>query len=191
MKRNCSNRCGKKAAFITPIGKAFCSTECCTSFAANVVKKERVTAERQNRKETKKRKDRLNDTVSFWTKKAQVAFNAYIRERDLNQPCISCDSFLNAPGGVGGYWDCGHYRSVGSCKELRFEPLNAHKQCKKCNRYLSGNVVEYRARLKERIGQDKLDWVEGPHKLNRYRVDDLKAIEANYKQLKKDLKNGV
>ena len=46
--------------------------------------------------------------MSHWTKKAQVAFNAYIRERDILEPCISCGKHDHEikSSGVGGKWDC-------------------------------------------------------------------------------------
>lgn len=154
------------------------------------MKKERLKAEKQQRAETRKRKAKLNDTIPVWKKKAQASFNAYIRERDRHQPCISCGKPPTNTESLGGDWDCGHYRSVGACPELRFEPLNAHKQCKHCNSFLSGNIVEYRKGLIERIGQKKLDWVEGNHELKRYRVDELKQIDAHFKKLKKELLNG-
>jgi hypothetical protein len=188
MKANCAVRsCKNKAVFRTPLGKAFCSTECCTSFAANIVKNEKQVKKKAEDKVWREKKRKLNDTVPVWTKKAQAAFNAYIRARDRNLCCISCGSSSPNHSDSGGLWDCGHYRSVGSCPELRFEPLNAHKQCKKCNQFLSGNVVDYRIRLKDKIGDKKLEWLEGGHEPKRYRVDDLKAIEAKYKSMLKEL----
>jgi hypothetical protein len=121
------------------------------------------------------------------TRDAQQAFNAYIRERDRNRPCISCGTYT--PGGdpLGGVWDCSHYRSVGACPELRFEELNAHKGCKNCNRDKSGNIVEYRVSLVQRLGQEAVDWLEGPHDPKRYTIDDLKAIKTKYRALKRDI----
>lgn len=170
--------------------KAFCSSRCATKYAAEVIRKEKVQQVKRIKADTRARKKALDDTVPNWTKKAQKAFNAYIRERDKNLTCISCGTASPQHVGTGGLWDCGHYRSVGSCPELRFEELNAHKQCKKCNSFLSGNVVEYRINLKHRIGEEKLEWLEGPHKARRYRVEELKEIEKKYKEKLKALKNG-
>ena len=186
--RKCSVRgCKKDAKFTTPNLKAFCSMSCMTSYAASVVRKEKQIKKLKVKRDLKKRKDKLDETVPIWTKKAQKAFNAYIRKRDEHQPCISCGKTNPPYTGVGGVWDCGHYRSVGSCPELRFEELNAHKQCKHCNSFLSGNVVEYRINLINRIGIEKLEWLEGNHEPKRYRVPELKEIEKLYKKKKKDL----
>jgi hypothetical protein len=32
----------------------------------------------------------------------------------------------------------------------------------------------------KRIGQEKVDWLEGPHAPKRYTIDELKAIKADY-----------
>ena len=110
---------------------------------------------------------------------AQRAFNAYIRARDVDLPCISCGDFT--PMTRGGDYDCGHYRSVGANPELRFEELNAHKQCKRCNSHLSGNIVNYRIGLLMRIGEEKVAWLEGPHEPKKYTIEDLKAVIATYR----------
>lgn len=184
LKRKCANRCGNQARFLSGL-KAFCSMDCTVEFAKKAGKKATEKKEKVKRKEFKQRKDKLNETVPYWTKKAQSEFNKYIRQRDKERPCVSCgkyESDLNHSS-RGGFWDCGHYRSVGSCPELRFEPLNAHKQCKKCNQFLSGNHVEYRFGIAKRLSASQLAWVEGPHEPKRYRVDELKELHAHFKGL--------
>ncbi|MNN29950.1 Bacteriophage Lambda NinG protein [compost metagenome] len=61
----------------------------------------------------------------------------------------------------------------------------------KCNRNLSGNAVEYRIRLVQRIGAEKVSWLEGPHQAQRYTIDDLKAIKAEYRAKIKQLKEAA
>lgn len=123
----------------------------------------------------------LNDDRSHWIKKAQAAFNKYVRLRDAKDPCISCGRFHE------GQYHSGHYKSVGSSPELRFCELNNHKQCAPCNNHLSGNIVNYRPRLIDKIGLDKVEWLEGPHKSAKLSIDDIKSIEKKYKQMIKDL----
>ncbi|WP_372966608.1 recombination protein NinG [Marinobacter sp.] len=164
-----------------------CSPECALQYA----KRERQKAEERKAKEQRKwvREQRAKlKTRRDYVKEAQQAFNAYIRARDVGLPCISCDRMPDDNGLItGSRIDAGHYRSVGSCPELRFEELNCHAQCVKCNQHLSGNTVEYRIRLKERIGEDKLAWLEGPHEPKHYSIDDLKAITAMYRRKKREL----
>jgi hypothetical protein len=140
------------------------------------------------RREIKVRKEKLK-TRAAHLREAQAAVNEYVRLRDAHLPCISCDSTPNDNDLMtGSRWDAGHYRSVGACPELRYEPLNIHRQCVKCNRNLSGNAVEYRIRLVQRIGAEKVVWLEGLHPACKYTVDEIKAIKAKYRAMTKELK---
>jgi hypothetical protein len=116
-----------------------------------------------------------------WLREAQAAFNRYIRLRDHDKPCISCGRQHQ------GQWHAGHYRSVGACPELRFMELNVHKQCAPCNDHLSGNIVEYRRGLIERIGIDQVEWLEGNHEAKKYTIEEIKAIKAEYTHKSKEL----
>lgn len=179
--------CNKPFEPIRSSLEVICSPACAIVFGrTDSGKKHRAKARNMEKAEVK---ERLK-TRSDWIKEAQKIFNAYIRKRDKDRPCVSCGTYTPAGDARGGLWDCGHYRSVGSCPELRFEPLNAHKQCKQCNSYLSGNIVEYRIRLRERIGDDQLNWLEGPHPPKKYTIEDLKQIKQVYKYMIKELENG-
>lgn len=119
-------------------------------------------------------------------KDAQAAFNAWIRLRDHGQPCISCGTTADIQ------YAAGHFRTVGSCPELRFEPLNVHLQCNRnCNMAKSGNIMDYRIELVKRIGQDKVDWLEGPHEPKRYTIEDLQAITKHYRALVREMKKAL
>ena len=165
-------------------GLGWCDVDCMAEYGKA---KTWEHIERKKRQERRERKRKLR-TKSEATKSAQSAFNAYIRERDHDQPCISCGR--TQPGGdsIGGTWDCGHYRSVGSAPELRFCELNAHRQCKSCNRDHSGRIVEYRINLKARIGEDALDWLEGPHEPKRYTIEELDELAAYYRKRVRKMK---
>ena len=143
------------------------------------------------RREIKVRKETLK-TRADHLREAQAAVNEYVRLRDAHLPCISCDSTPNDNDLMtGSRWDAGHYRSVGACPELRFEPLNIHRQCVKCNRNLSGNAVEYRIRLVLRIGAEKVAWLEGLHPPCKYTVEEIKAIKAEYRAKIRELKRAA
>ena len=143
------------------------------------------------RREIRVRKEKLKSRADH-LREAQAAVNEFIRLRDGHLPCISCDSQPNDHDLMtGSRWDAGHYRSVGACPELRFEPLNIHRQCVRCNRNLSGNAVEYRIRLVLRIGVEKVDWLEGPHPARKYTVEEIKAIKADYRAKTRELKRAA
>ena len=127
-----------------------------------------------------------NESLGSLTKKAQAAFNRYVRTRDEGRECISCGK----PAGpivYGGSRDASHYRSTGACPQLRFEPLNCHASCVRCNRDLSGNIVAYRRGLLARIGAAQLAWIESDHDQPRWRHEDLIAIRRKFDRLAKDL----
>lgn len=123
-----------------------CSPKCAAIYA-------RAKNEQKMRKDTLERKKALK-TRSDWIKDAQKAVNEYVRLRDEKEGCISCDKPFNS---VANQWDAGHYRSIGSAPHLRFYTLNNFKQCKRCNRELSGNAIEYRKRLVLRFGSDRVE----------------------------------
>lgn len=150
--------------------QAVCSVKC----AARAGRKAAELKAKQERRERRGRKEALR-TVSDWTKLAQAEFNKFIRLRDKNRPCISCDRYTDAKR------NAGHYLSTGSHPELRFHEWNVHAQCEHCNSYKSGNAVAYRSRLIRRIGLTAVEWLEGPHEPKRYRIEELKSIRDTYR----------
>ena len=135
--------------------------------------------DKQERKRNREAKHKLK-TRSDWLKEAQREFNKYIRLRDSNQNCISCGRNPKKR-------NAGHYRSVGACPELRFEETNCHIQCEHCNSYKSGNIVEYRSHLIEKIGLERVEWLEGKHEPKKYTIDDIKEIKQIYRNKCKEL----
>jgi len=156
-----------------------CSVKCAIGLTKSQKKKE-------FKQETRKLKEKLK-TRSDWMRESQIACNRYIRARDAGKPCISCGR------NSGAKMNAGHYRSVGSCPELRFNELNIRIQCEHCNSYLSGNAIEYRKNLRVLIGDELLEYLEGPHDAKKYTVEELKEIKQLYNyfanQLEKELKS--
>lgn len=176
--RKCSH-C--KAEFLpSRMGQKVCSVECAKSIAVKKREKVERANDRQKREQLK--------TRSQWMKEAQIAFNAYIRERDREQLCICCDKHLGGDD-VGGAFDCGHYRSVGSAPHLRFDERNAHGQRKQCNRWGAGRAVDYRLGLIRRIGLAAVEALEADQTEMKWTIDDLKAIKAEYVEKLKALKS--
>ena len=173
------------------LGQAVCSPKCALAMAPANADKARKAIAQRDRRDIQVRKEKLKSRADH-LREAQAAVNEYVRLRDAHLPCISCDSMPNDNDLItGSRWDAGHYRSVGACPELRFEPLNIHRQCVKCNRNLSGNAVEYRIRLVLRIGADKVFWLEGPHEPRKYTVEEIKTIKAEYRAKTRELKRAA
>lgn len=173
-------------------GRVCNEVECMAAYAEEELARRRnkqAKAERiaamESRKVIRLAKEKLK-TRRDWLKEAQIAFNAYIRERDRDKPCISCGTSLENEE-VGGGYDCGHYRSVGSAPGLRFDEHNANGQCKKCNRYLAGRAVDYRRGLIARLGAGPVERLESDNEPRKWTIESLKAIKAHYVQKRKDL----
>lgn len=134
----------------------------------------------------KDRKERLK-TRRDYINEAQRAFNAYIRQRDSAKACVCCGIALGS-GEVGGGFDAGHYRSVGSAPHLRFDERNCHGQRKQCNRYGAGRAVDYRIGLIARIGLAEVESLEADNTPRKWTIEELKQIRDTYKAKLKELK---
>lgn len=170
-----------------------CGTDHLAELGLKRVEKQREQQRKQNRREIRERKQKLK-TRTDWLRDAQNAFNAYIRARDAGKPCISCGKPLKQAGcgsrGDKGF-DAGHYRTVGACSALRFDELNCHAQCVACNQHLSGNIVEYRINLRERIGDAELERLESTNPLRSWTIEEAKSIKAEYKAKIKQVKESM
>ena len=91
-------------------------------------------------------------------KKLDKVFSAYIRLRDTmpsgNFRCISCGHIFRFEEG-----DCGHFHSRGHMA-TRWEPDNAHMECRGCNRASADHLIKYRRNLIEKIGLDRVATLE-------------------------------
>ena len=159
----------------------YCDKDDCNNIGVKeLVSKVRDQKKKAQRKETKEAKVKLK-TRSDWLKDLQTVFNKFIRERDSKLACISCGKDNDKQ------YHAGHYRSVGSCPELRFNELNVWKQCATCNTYLHGNSISYRINLVKLIGLDSVDWLEGNHKPLKLSVEEIKEEIKKYKAKIKSL----
>ncbi|WP_434134386.1 recombination protein NinG [Pseudomonas luteola] len=168
--------------------QTWCSPDCAIAITAAKKQKERKTLEQRGRREIKVRKEKLKSR-SDYMREAQISFNAFIRERDrlAGHCCISSGRTLDWNGNA---VDAGHYRSVGAAPHLRFDERNCHAQSKQDNRYLSGNAVDYRIGLIQRIGLEAVEALEADQSVRKYTIEDLKAITAHYRAKTRELKRG-
>lgn len=154
-----------------PLG-FFCSRD---HAAKHGLEKAKTAKQKQNKRELKEYREKTKH-VRDWKREAQAAFNAYIRYRDRNSSCISCGNRCDTK--FGGAIDAGHYRSRGAASHLAFHQHNCHAQCVRCNRYLSGNIVEYRKILIERIGLDKVEALENNNDIVKHDIEYYKRIKS-------------
>lgn len=162
----------------------FCSNDHLIEYAVSnskaLANKGRQIQQKEEKAALRQRKEELRPR-SWYLKECQKWFNKFIRLRDDGDSCISCGR------NTGAKMNAGHYRSVGSCPELRYEEDNCHLQCEHCNSYKSGNIEHYRPALIAKIGLPRVVEIEGPHEPKKYTIDDLKELITKYKKKCKKL----
>lgn len=131
---------------------------------------------------------KVNESKTSLLKKAQQAFNAYIRTRDYQKPCISCEMWKEQSTLNWSQMQAGHWYTVGAHPELRFTTWNCRNQCTACNLSLSGNPINYRLGLIKHYGRE---WVErreqeaAAKQPNHYSKDQLRRIAKLFRKKKR------
>ncbi len=151
-----------------------CGNLCAAAMARAERQKEDAKEQAAERKSDRAKREAMKSR-SQWLRKAQAAFNAWIRKRDHDKPCISCGRHHE------GQWHAGHYLSTSARPELRFDEDNVHRQCQPCNVHLHGNLTLYRGELVLRRGLAVVERLEGPHDPKKFTVDQLKSIRDDYR----------
>lgn len=185
-------------------GQRVCSWECGLALTRRQNEKAADKRRRQEARELKERKLALKtpqQVRSAEIQKAEAAVRRYVRIRDEQDPCISCGASIleveSGPRLTGGYWDAGHYHSKGSVPALRFNTWNIHKQCKICNggenrhrnSYKNSSVRKgYTAGLRQKVGQARLDWLDGPHPPLQPDVEYLQRVNRIFSKRARHLK---
>ncbi|PPC95222.1 MAG: hypothetical protein CTY33_00255 [Methylotenera sp.] len=155
--------------------------ECKVAYAIKSAEKAAIAREKKAKREHKEKLAKIK-TRQEHLREAQRHFNLYVRIRDADLPCISCQRFHS------GQYHAGHYRSVGSAPHLRFNELNCHRQCSVCNNHLSGNQLKYRQGLIAKLGIEAVEQLEADNAPKHYTIEEIQAIKVKYKQLTKQLK---
>lgn len=161
-----------------------CSPACGIEYQREQKRKVAVKSEREAKRKERAKTAALRhklETIPELTKKAQAAFNRYIRLRDRGKPCISCGTPWKE-----NFQAC-HYVPAGRSNKLRFDEDNVHGGCVRCNLYESGNIRGYRQGLIERIGQARVEELDADHETRKWTKDELRELTAKYKQLAKEI----
>ena len=160
----------------------------CGYRCANRLVKHQETAAKKAEQIVLARRKLAVKTIPQLIAEAQFAFNAWIRQRDIDQPCICCGKFTENEMIRGGIWDAGHYRSRGSAGHLRFYPDNCHRQLKRCNTY---GAKDYRGGLIARIGLDRVEALEANNAVHKWCREELIAIKHDYRARLRELQKGA
>ncbi len=189
--KTCKKSKGGCGAKFTPLRsmQSACGISCAQAMAQHKREKESARREQEERRQTKARREKMK-TLPQLLKEAQREFNRFIRLRDAGRVCISTSRPL-ASDVVGGGYDAGHYRSVGSAGHLRFNEDNCHAQSKYANQYLAGDVQAYRIGLIARIGIERVEALEANNTPHKWDKDEVREIRDRYRakanQLEREL----
>ena len=114
-------------------------------------------------------------TLSSLKAKLQKVFNAFIRKRDtINGQyfiCISCQERKPLD-----QMNAGHYHAAGNNEAVRYDEINTNGQCIKCNKFLHGNLLEYRKGLIAKVGQKAVDDLD----IKRHNLSKMHKFEIQY-----------
>jgi hypothetical protein len=167
----------------TPIqfAQIVCGYKCAIEHSKNLKKQ-------KEQKDWKQQKAVLKEklkTLGQYEAEAKKSFQKWVRMRDEKQPCISC-GVENTE-----LWDGGHFKKAEIYSGVIFNEKNCHKQCRKCNRFLGGNELNYRDGLIKRYGHDyvnELEMMANETRNYKFTKEELIAKKIKYDILIKELK---
>ena len=116
-------------------------------------------------------------TIGEYKAEARKSFQKWIRLRDSDKSCISCNS------STADVFDGGHFYKAEVYSGLIFNENNCHKQCRKCNRFMNGNELNFRKGLIARYGIDyvtNLDNICDINRVKKFTKEELIAKKLQY-----------
>jgi hypothetical protein len=126
-------------------------------------------AEAQN---IKARKEAIKSRTE-WEQECKSIVQKIARLRDRHDGCISCHMGAN----YGGQWHGSHFRPAGNHTAVELHLWNIHKSCAQCNKYKGGNIAGYRPRLIEKIGLDRVEWLEAQNQVVKRPIEYLQRFK--------------
>lgn len=153
--------------------ECWCSPECGLVIAEQRRAKAEALKAKEQRKAGREAKQAQKDRTD-WASEAQDEVNRYVRYRDWNDGCISCDK----PANWGGQWHASHYRSRGAASAIRFHLWNIHKACSECNKFKGGNIHGYTPKIIAKIGRGRVEWLKTQNQVVKHDVAYLKRLKA-------------
>jgi len=180
---------------------AYCSPDCGTVIALKRYKAAKVAKEKAAKKEHIAQKDAFNKKDLKWQlATTQTVFNRvrklqeylWFAVRGIEPYCMSCQKTKMD-------WACGHYKTVASQGNLRFDEINTYLQCNMyCNKGLSGNIsgnkntIGYTkgivSRFGEASGKEIIEYCETNTQIKRWTCEEVEAIRIDYLAKEKLLK---
>jgi hypothetical protein len=179
MKQVKQRKCDNCKKLFTPRNSfhVYCDTNCALIGMKDKKPKVIKLLAKADREATREQK-RSNMTYTQRVNEIKLIFQAWVRNRDANDACISCGSTTAE------IWDGGHYKKAELYRGLIFNELNVNKQCRKCNSYLGGNEANYRAGLVAKIGielVEELEQLANETRNKKWSNEELAEIKNKYK----------
>jgi hypothetical protein len=138
-------------------------------------KREEKIAKLKERK--KKRKEKDHNSYRYLRKIAWDIFSKFIRIKGSDEngmtECYTCGEKL--------HWkklQAGHFHH----SKLDFDERNIHKQCVRCNKWLSGNLAIYATKLALELGVTGMKKLLLDANTTIYSIQDLREIIKIYQQ---------
>ena len=180
--KTCKNKeCKKKFTPERPM-QTTCSYSCAIAYSKQLTEKREATKKKDARKSLREYKNHDKPTL---LQLAQKLVNNYIRLRDAELNCISCNHDFKK----GRQRHSGHYIPRSRSSLLRFNEDNLNVQCNICNDHLSGNVKEYRDGLILKIGLERVEYLEkNKTALRKWTVEELQEVITTYRAKIKEMR---
>lgn len=154
----------------------FCSIEHAVKHGNNIKDKGRKIKHKEQKKEY------VANKLSTRKRAAKEACHEYIRLRDRGKPCICCGEPLGDDIHAGHFWESGNFSFI------RYHEDNIHGQKSHCNTFKGGDSGFYRQNLIDRIGVERVQWLDDNRsKKIKRSADCYREIEEYYKQKLKEL----
>lgn len=161
-----------------------CGLKCAIAYANEKLSQKK--AKESKIRQSKRREDLKS--LTDYKSEAKSMFQLFIRLRDKDKPCISCGTLETK------LWDGGHYKKAELYYGVTFNENNVHKQCRKCNRFLGGNELNYRKGLIDRYGIEYVESIEilaDETRQKKWTKEELIEIKNEYFQKVKQLKGCI
>lgn len=174
--KKCANR-DCRALYVPNDRRPFetwCSEDCGAVIALQRVEKLRQAKAKAERAADRKKKQE-HKTVAQKAEPVRKLAQRYAVLRDHVYGCISCDKPAHWSGGK---WHGSHFKSVGSNSALQFNLWNIHKACDQCNFFMAGNIGPYETRLRQKLGDERVDWLKCHKREREYSDEYLDRLAA-------------
>lgn len=159
--------------------------ECGSVFHTKMYHKPRKPIQRTAIKRTVKPvKKKKAPTRGQLVKKLDAAFSQYIRSKDARDgvaECVTCHTVAD--------WKTlqnGHFYTRGRYA-TRWDEMNCHVQCYRCNVALKGNYIEYTKYMIDRYGREAVDELDAKSRTTvKVTTQEIKELTELYKNKVKE-----